>query len=139
MFKKILLPIDLSDKHEHAVNIAADLAGQSGGEVLVLHVVEVIAGLAMEEERDFYNRLEKAAQTHLAHLGERLRKHGVTWRAVVILGNRVPEIIREAREMPADVIVLTAPRVDPEKLMAGLGSLSYKVGLFSPCPVLLVK
>jgi hypothetical protein len=35
--------------------------------------------------------------------------------------------------------VLTAPRVTPKDLETGWGSLSYKVGIFSPCPVLLVK
>jgi hypothetical protein len=61
VFKKILLPVDLTDKHLPALDVAADLAKQSGGEVLLLHVIEVISGLSMEEERDFYGRLEKRA------------------------------------------------------------------------------
>jgi hypothetical protein len=48
MFKKILLPIDLTDRHGRVLVVAAELATQSGGEVILLHVIETIAGLAME-------------------------------------------------------------------------------------------
>lgn len=139
MFKRILLPIDLSDKHAKAVELAANLAGQNGGEVVLIHVVELIAGLPIEEERAFYQRLEKTAHAHLEKLGERFKQRSVAWRARVFVGNRVPEIIRHAEEMKADLVVLTSPPVDPNNLLAGMGSMSYKIGLFSPCPVLLVK
>ena len=139
MFKRILLPIDLSDKHDQAVEYAANLAGPHGGEVVLIHIVEVIAGIPMEEEKPFYNRLEKAAQAHLAKLGDRLKRSNVAWRAKIFIGQRVPEIIRHAQEMKADLIVLTSPPIDPNNVLGGLGSMSYKVGLFAPCPVLLVK
>jgi nucleotide-binding universal stress UspA family protein len=137
MFKKILLPIDLSDRHQQALSAAADLARQSGGEVLLLHVTEVIAGLEGEEE--FYSRLERIARKHLEQLRERLAKQGLTARMEILLGNRGAEIVRYAREWKADLVVLTAPRIDPDHVSAGLGSLGYKVGIFAPCPVLLVK
>ena len=139
MFKRILLPIDLSDKHHQAVEIAANLAGPNGGEVVLIHVVELIAGIPIEEERAFYQRLEKTAKSHLERLGDRLKQSNVAWRAKVFIGHRVPEIIRHAEEMKADLIVLTSPPLDPNNLLAGMGSMSYKIGLFSPCPVLLVK
>jgi hypothetical protein len=49
------------------------------------------------------------------------------------------EIIRYATEAKADLIIAIAPRVDPKNVAAGWGSLSYKISLLSPCPVLLVK
>jgi nucleotide-binding universal stress UspA family protein len=139
MFKKILLPIDLSHRHQPALEVAAELASQSNGEVVLLHVIEVIAGLSMEEEKGFYGRLEKIARSHLAHQGIALQSRNVSWRAEVFCGHRGPEIVRYANEVRADLIVLTAPRLDPKNLVAGWGSLSYKVGMLSPCPVLLVK
>jgi nucleotide-binding universal stress UspA family protein len=137
MFKKLLLPLDLTDRHEAALEIAAEQARQSRGEVCLLHVIEIMPGLPVEEERDFYNRLEKAARTHLGHLGERLGSSGVAWRAEVRYGNRGGEIL--AASEGADLIVLTAPRLDLSKPAAGLGSLSYKVSILASCPVLLVK
>ncbi len=62
MFKKILAPIDLTDKHGPALNAAADLAKQAGGEIVLLHVIEVIAGLPLEEDKNFYGRLEQKAR-----------------------------------------------------------------------------
>jgi nucleotide-binding universal stress UspA family protein len=138
MFRKLLLPVDLSDRHAAALQVAADLAGPSG-EVTLLHVVELIPGLPQEEERGFYDRLERAAVKHLDRLGTALTQRGVPWRQVVVLGNRAPDLVRHARESGADLIVLTAPPFDPAHPAAGWGSLSHKVGLLAPCPVLLVK
>src|SRR5262245_34173164 len=104
MFKKILLPLDLTDKHRRALDIAADLASPGGGEVTLLHVIEVIPGLKMEEERHFYNRLEEAARKHLKQCGEVLARRKVTSRGEIIFGRRTPEVARYARENGADLI-----------------------------------
>ncbi len=74
MFKKILLPVDLTDKHKPALDAAAKLAGQYGGTVTLLHVVEIIPGLPMEEEGTFYGRLERVARNQLQQLGKRLEE-----------------------------------------------------------------
>jgi nucleotide-binding universal stress UspA family protein len=42
MFQKILVPVDLTDVHQPALNIAARLAQESAGEVRLLYVMEVI-------------------------------------------------------------------------------------------------
>jgi nucleotide-binding universal stress UspA family protein len=135
MFKKILLPIDLSDRHERALRLAVDLA--AGGEVLLLHVVEVIPGLPEEEE--FYSRLERVARKHLEVLRRYLTDQKVSAQVEVVLGHRAREIVRRAEEANVDLVILTAPRVDLDNVSVGLGSLSYTVGIFAPCPVLLVK
>jgi nucleotide-binding universal stress UspA family protein len=139
MFKKILLPVDLSNRHAAALGIGADLALQSGGKVVLLHVIEVIAGLSLEDEEDFYWRLERTASLHLEKLGARLKRRKVPWHSEVTYGNRGPAIVRYARDCGADLIVLTSPKFDPKNLRSSWGSLSYKVGLTCSCPVLLVK
>jgi nucleotide-binding universal stress UspA family protein len=48
-------------------------------------------------------------------------------------------VVRYAAEGKVDLIVLTAPRFDKNHPAVGWGSLSYKVGMLAPCPVLLVK
>jgi nucleotide-binding universal stress UspA family protein len=139
MFQKILLPIDLSDKHGQAVESATRLAGQNSGEVILLHVIEVIPGLSMEEEKPFYGRLEKLAASHLEKIGKLLKHKHVHWRSVIVFGNRGAETVRYARENDIDLIIVTCPHVDPEHLATGWGSLSHKIGLAATCPVLLVK
>jgi nucleotide-binding universal stress UspA family protein len=137
MFKKILLPIDLSDRHEKALSVAGELARASNGVVILLHVVEIIPGLP--EEEDFYRRLERVARKHLSAIHDRLEREKIPSGVEVIVGNRARAIVQPAEEMGAELILLTAPRIDPDKVSAGLGSLSCMVGIFAPCPVLLVK
>jgi universal stress protein A len=139
MFTKILLPVDLSDRHSQALEAAASLAKQSGGVITLLHVIEVIAGLSLEEEKSFYKRLEKSARDHLARLTEHFKRQQIAWQTEILYGHRGPEVVRYATEKGADVIVLTSPRIDPKNPGVGWGSLSYKISLLSQCPVLLVK
>jgi nucleotide-binding universal stress UspA family protein len=139
VFRRILVPVDLSDTHQQAIDIAAQLANEGGGQVTLLHVVEVIPGLWVEGERDFYDRIEAAARDHLARLGRRLEEMHVPRREEIIFGNRAEEIVRYAMEMGIELIVLSSHRIDLKNPGAGWGTLSYKIGILSQCPVLLVK
>jgi nucleotide-binding universal stress UspA family protein len=139
MFKKILLPLDVSDRHGPALDVAAELVGASGGELILLHAIEVISGVTMDEEKDFYRRLEKGARDHLGKVGEKMTAKSISWRAEVLYGNRSAEVVRFARERGMDLIVLTAPPFNPQNPTAGLGSLSTQISLLASCPVLLVK
>jgi nucleotide-binding universal stress UspA family protein len=139
MFKKILVPMDLTATHERTVGIAADMAKASNGKVVLLHVIELIEGVALSDDREFYKRLESKARIHLEPFMSRLEELGVSARALVVYGNRTQEILHAAAEMEADLILLTSHRVEPGKPGAGWGTLSYKIGILSSCPVLLVK
>jgi nucleotide-binding universal stress UspA family protein len=139
MFMKILVPLDRGDKHRPALQIAAELARQSKGEITLLHVIEVIPGLSMDEERTFYDRLDRSARKHLERLGAALTEQQISWQVKVIFGTRALEIARYAGENGSDLMVLSSPAPDPANPAAGWGSLSFKMSLLSPCPVLLVK
>jgi nucleotide-binding universal stress UspA family protein len=139
VFKKILVPVDLTDAHQPALDIATDLAKESAGEVTLLHVIEVIAEVWEVEDRDFYDRLEQKARDHLARLGHYLGERAVPRRAEVVFGSRAPEIVRYAVEAGIDLIVLKSHRIDLQNSAAGWGTVSYKVGILAQCPVLLVK
>ena len=139
MFKKILLPVDLTDKHGPALDAAARLAELGGGEVTLLHVVEVIPGLSMEEEGAFYGRLERLARGHLQQLGKPLEERKAAWKVEVRFGKRAAETVRYAEEEAADLLIVTAPPVDPDNPIAGLQSMSYTIGMLSRRPVLVVK
>jgi nucleotide-binding universal stress UspA family protein len=139
MFQKILLPVELSDRHGRAVESAARLAARNSGEVILLHVIELIPGLPFEDEKAFYGRLEKLAASHLEKVSRLLKPNPVRCRQEILFGNRGAETVRYARENDVDLIIVTSPHVDPEHIATGWGSLSYKIGLAATCPVLLVK
>lgn len=139
MFKKILLPLDMTFKHQRAIDTAAELARQSGGEVVLLHVIELLHGMSRAEEKEFYDRLETAAQEHLEKHLIGLKERGIPCRKEILFGSRAAEVVHHARNMKADLIVLTAPSIDLDHPEDSFASLSLKLGIFAPCPVLLVK
>jgi nucleotide-binding universal stress UspA family protein len=139
VFKTILVPLDLTDKHEAALAVAAQLAQESCGAVTLFHVVEVIPGLSHEEEKGFYGRLEQTAKSHLQKHAATLLAQAVRCHTKVVLGQRALETVAEARKIQADLIILTAPPFAPQNPTAALSSMSWKIGLMAPCSVLLVK
>ncbi|HZZ80068.1 MAG TPA: universal stress protein [Gemmataceae bacterium] len=139
MFKRLLLPLDLTDKHAPVVATAAELAKKSGGSVALLHVVELIPGLSRDEDRAFYDRLEKQARAHMDRVGQALTAQKVAWKAELRFGPRVQETVRFAQEEQCDLIIMTAPTFDPAHPTLGWGSLSFKISMLSSAPVLLVK
>jgi nucleotide-binding universal stress UspA family protein len=139
MFKKILVPIDLTDKHQRTLEIAAHLAGQAGGEVTLVHVIELIPGLAMEDERPFYDRLERMARKHFEHLAPQLAQRKVQWHTQVLYGPRAQTVVRHALESGTDLIAVSSHAIDLTNPAAGWGSVSYQISILSQCPVLLVK
>jgi nucleotide-binding universal stress UspA family protein len=139
MFKRLLLPLDLTDKHVKVVETAAQLAKQSAGSVTLLHIVETIPGLSLEEDEAFYDRLQRSAQQHLDKLGQTFAARQIPWQAVIQFGHRVQDIVRYAQENQIDLILLTSPTFDPVHPGLGWGSLSFKISVLSPVQVLLVK
>lgn len=138
-FRKILLPLDLTDKHHKALELAATLAQQSGGEVTLLHVIELIPDLPREEQPEFYENLEQQARQHLQDLARRLEEKQVPWHIVILYGQRADEVIHYASENAVDLIVLSSHKVDLDKPLTGWATMSYKIGILAQCPVLLVK
>jgi nucleotide-binding universal stress UspA family protein len=137
MFRKILVPVDMTDRHERTLVIAADLATWSKGELTLLHVVQEIHGLS--QETGLYERLEDAARVYLDKQLAKLRGRVTAVRGEIRIGDRGPEVIRYAREISSDLIVLTSHPVDPASPAADWASFSHLIGIASPCPVLLVK
>jgi nucleotide-binding universal stress UspA family protein len=139
MFKKILLPLDLEDKHRQAIKTAIELARQNKGEVTLLHVIEVIPGLSRNDEKEFYDRLERAARVRLGRQLAHFSREKIPCTVEVIFGPRAPDTARWAREHGMDVIVLTAPHFQPDHAVSVLGSMTWKISVIASCPVLVVR
>lgn len=136
MFQRILVPTDLTARADRAFEIALQVAGPKA-EVTLLHVIETVPGVSFDELKTFYLQLEQKARTAMAQV---TRRAGVDVRVVdeVVFGRRAEEIVRFAADREVDLIVLASHRVDPSH-ERDWGTISYKVGILSPCPVLLVK
>lgn len=137
-FQKLLVPVDLTEKNRRAVQVARDLALESGGEVTLLHVIETL-DLPFDELEDFYRRLEEKAEEVMARLAEPLQAAKVPVQNRVVYGKRAEEVVSWAEREDSDLIILSSHRVDLEDPGAGWATLSYKVAILAQCPVLLVK
>ena len=64
---------------------------------------------------------------------------GVSAKAEIRYGRRVDEILRTAAEQKIDLVVMSSHRLALRNPGENWGTISYKVGILSRCPVLLVK
>ncbi len=138
MFERIVIPVDLTDQHRAAVEMARDLARTHGSTLTLLHVIETL-DVPFDELKDFYERLEEQAREGLARLARPLTGAGVDVEQVVRYGKRAREIVGFVEEQGADLVVIGSHRPDPEHPQRTLLTISHQVAIFAPCPVLVVK
>ena len=136
MFRRVLVPTDLTDRTVAALQAGVSLA-EPNGELTLLHVIETVPNVPYEELQAFYSRLEARALSRMAAFVGRIGGPGPRVLQEVVYGRRADEIVRFAVQRHCDLIVLASHRVDPAA--HDWGTLSYKVGILSPCAVLLVK
>lgn len=140
----ILSPVDFSGTSEYALQYAVDLASQLNAEVKVIHVYqfpaftvpesEFVAPLDSDFEADYPARL----QEQVDNLVERYVSSGVKVTGGLAEGVPYSEIVRAAKELSADLIVLgTHGRTGLAHLL--LGSVAERVVRLSPIPVLTVR
>jgi universal stress protein A len=138
-FRHILVPTDLTARTEKALQLAGELASPAGGRVTLIHVIEAIPGLSLEEVKPFYGRLEQKARKAMDALTRRANRDAPAAARVLACGRRAEEIVKYAAENDVDLIVLASHRVNPSLVDRDWGTISYKVGILAQCPVLLVK
>ena len=129
----IVCPIDLSERSRVGLTTAGAMAGARGAELRLLHVVPADGAvepdrLESSEHQAFMARL----RTALSEAAPRCDRTG----GAVRQGDPATEILRFARTLPADLIVIGAPGADrPER---PLGPVASVVIARSQCPVLTV-
>lgn len=133
-YRRILLPVDLTETSRLAFPLAALLARAFDAEVLAIHVAQVkpgsLAGISalIEETVPSEDRLSHFLEPEFA---------GLRVRARVEIGSPWDRIVETARLDKADVIVLSTH--GPDSLSDRiLGSRAERIVRQSPCPVLVV-
>jgi nucleotide-binding universal stress UspA family protein len=138
-FRHILIPSDLTERTDRALQLASRLASSGTTRVTLVHVIETIEGLPFEELRPFYERMERKARAAMNAFAERAPHGAARASHEVAYGRRAEEIVRFAAANGVDLIVLASHRVNPSMVGRDWGTISYKVGILADCPVLLVK
>jgi universal stress protein A len=138
LFKTILVPTDLQEKAQRALDVSVRMALRERGRVLLLHVVETIDD--DEEGFDaFYERLRVRAEEKLIDMAARYADRPVRIDRHIVFGKRVREIVEFAGGHGVDVIVLGSHKIDPSNPAEGWATISYRVAILAPCHVLMVK
>lgn len=141
MFRHILVPTDLTEKSMHALSIAVKMASihEYESRVTLLHVIETIQDTDCEQFEEFYKKLGRRAHKKMDLMMSVYRDERLSISKEITYGRRVGEIIRYAHDHQIELIVLSSHKISIEDTTRGWGSISYKVGILSPCPVMLVK
>jgi nucleotide-binding universal stress UspA family protein len=137
LFRHILVPTDLTERTEKALQLAARLAAPHTSRLTLIHVIETIDGTEFDELKSFYHRLERTARSAMTRLTQRAAAQDL--QVAVVYGRRAEEIVKFAAANDVDLIMLASHRVKPSGVDRDWGTISYKVGILAQCPVLLVK
>lgn len=140
MFKSILVPIDLADTDlaKPAIETAASLSRYSSGRVRLLNVMPLTPVMLAEYiPPDFDTQQRQSSEDALAIVA---RESGIEANRIsftVRQGGIYHEILEEASEIGADLIVMTSHR--PSMQSYFLGSNAGHVVRYAKCSVLVVR
>lgn len=139
MFRNILVPTDLTEKSLKAIEIATGMGKGKPCHITLLHVVETIEDDEGDEFREFYDKLAARAEKNMAKIARRYETDNIEIHSDVIWGSRVQEIVKYASSKGIDLIILSSHKLEDTEYKDGWATISYRVGILAPCPVMMVK
>lgn len=131
--KRLLIATDLSPRAANALQRALLLAGQTGAEVHVVHVVDVDlpTTLAEHARADAAQELRRAVDANAAAKGISVHIH-------VLPGHPVADVLRAADSKGVDLIMLGTHRKQPLKDVL-VGGTADQIIRLAKTPVLVVR
>jgi|SRR5687768_9423780 nucleotide-binding universal stress UspA family protein len=145
MYEKILVAIDGSSTSLRGLDEALRLVKTTGGSLLLVHVVNELVVVGDYAPASYYESfiesMRESGTKVLAEAAARVRRADVPYEQKLIetLGGRTAdEIVREAKQWPADLIVLGTHGRRGLKRLA-MGSDAEMVLRLAPVPVLMVR
>jgi nucleotide-binding universal stress UspA family protein len=140
MFKKILVPVDLTEPEftKPAVDAAVELARASGGIVRIVNVLPMTPVMLAEYvPADFDSQQRQTAEDAVVSLARESGFEAARLSTVVRQGGIYHEVLEEAGTMDADLIVMVSHR--PALKTYLLGSNAGHVVRYAKCSVLVVR
>jgi len=145
MMKKIIIATDGSDMSKNAIKTGIDIAHHAKGCIAAVYVIDIsrlshLPGYAMLPglKEKIYQLMREEGKQATQYAEDLARRINVPCQKIVVQGNPSIEILKSAREIEADLIVIgSMGRTGFEKIL--LGSVAEKVVLQSSIPVLMIK
>jgi nucleotide-binding universal stress UspA family protein len=140
MYRRILVPIDLSDVElaKPAIATALMMAKESNGSVRLINVLPVTPVMLAEYvPPDFEAQQRVSAEEAIAIVAGETGLAPDKMSTAVLQGNVDREILDEAKRMRADLIVMSSHRIGVRTYF--LGSNAGHVVRYAACSVLVVR
>ena len=140
--KIILVPTDLSEGAEEALDYACEIATKFGATVHLLNVIGIptlgVPELGIALTSTMIDSMVRDNQAALEQLGESKRNCANIGQLLLRTGDARDSIIQVAKELGADLIVMgTHGRRGVTRAL--LGSVTEAIVRSAPCPVLTVR
>ncbi len=134
MYKKILIPIDGSDKSMQAARHGAELAAKIGASITLIHVIPI---LPVDIRSLVMDKVNAQGQELLDKAARDLNKYKVHIKTEMITGHPADAICRKVKASKYDLIIMGSRGLSTVKGYL-MGSVSGAVTSHSSCPVLIV-
>jgi nucleotide-binding universal stress UspA family protein len=145
MFKRILVPLDGSDRAEQAIPVAARIARASGGTVILVQATPSPVDFRAEKKplaevypENVIDEVKALAINYLDNARRMAELVGVQTETRVKYGDVAPSILAAAETLEVDLIVMCSHGYSGFKRWA-LGSVAHKIVAHSPVPVLVLR
>jgi len=142
--RNVLFASDFSKASRRAFATALKSAKDTGATLTIVHVLTPFVPIGPDQyiSTDTWQQVEEStrdwATRHLKALAARAKTAGVRAKVLLVEGQAAKEVIRAARKVHADQIVIgTHGRTGFAKLL--LGSIASQIVATSRCPVLTVR
>jgi nucleotide-binding universal stress UspA family protein len=140
--KNILVPTDLSESAEEALDFACEIAGPFGATVHLLHVIGIpvlgVPELGVALTSTVIDSMVREDQEALDELADRKRNMAKFGEVMLRTGDARDLINQTAKDLGVDLIVMgTHGRRGVSRAL--LGSVTESVVRTAPCPVLTVR
>ena len=140
MFSKILVPIDLEDSAlaAPALDVAKSLAAASAGQIRLVNVQSLLPVTFMDYVPPDFDAAQKgAAEAALREMAAKLDLPAARLTTTVRTGGIYPEILDEAADWGADLIVIGSHR--PAMSTYLIGSNAKTIVRHAKCSVFVVR
>ena len=140
--RSILAAVDFSENAEQALEVAVDLAKQSGAELHVVHALDlpipIFNPYAISIPDALLTQARDEASRRLRETVEKVGRQGVTAKSHLTEVPAAPAIARLAEDLGVDLVVMGTHGHTGLKHVL-LGSVAERTLRLAPCSVLIVK
>lgn len=142
MFKKILVPFDVSPSSENAFSWAVEFGKHFSSQLNVLHVIPHLDDLVTDQKIKMKDDIESTIVNDIKDRIEQLNTSNNTGKSSVTIsiksGNATKEILSEINHQQPDLVILgTNGRTGLDHIL--LGSVAEKIIQHSSAPLLIAK